>query len=292
MTADAVLIAGPTASGKSAVALALAEHMNGAIINTDSMQVYREARILTARPSDEDVARAPHLLYGHVSVARALFRRALSGRCDRRSRAKSRASQRVPIFTGGTGLYFGALTEGLAEIPPCRRTFAPWRARRLDELGADGFFAELDARDPDSARCAPPIRQRVLRAYEVFEATGRPLTHWQKDAGRAVLDGLNACTLCDLAAARRTAPTASMRASSRCWMPARWKRRGARRSRPRAARRQDSGPARTDGLSEQGRSISRLQKPPPRPRPGNMPSASSPGFATGWRTGIGSKLKI
>ena len=97
----------------------------------------------------------------------------------------------MPIFTGGTGLYFSALTEGLADIPPCPPEIRATLRARSDEIGADAFFAELAARDPDTAgRLRASDRQRVLRAYEVFEATGRPLAHWQKNEGPAVLDGL------------------------------------------------------------------------------------------------------
>jgi tRNA dimethylallyltransferase len=188
MTADAVLIAGPTASGKSAAALVLAERIGGTIVNADSMQVYREARILTARPSNADMARAPHWLYGHVSVHEAYsVARYQADAID--ALAQVRKAKRVPIFAGGTGLYFGALTAGLAEIPPVPADIRARVHARWDEIGADAFFAELVARDPET-RLRASDRQRVLRAYEVFEATGRPLAHWQKSAGRAVLHGL------------------------------------------------------------------------------------------------------
>lgn len=189
--ADAVLIAGPTASGKSAAALALAERANGAVINTDSMQVYREARILTARPSEADSARAPHLLYGHVSVHDAYS--VARFQADAIAALETaRASRRLPIFTGGTGLYFGALTEGLADIPAIPASVRAHTRGHFERVGADAFFAELAARDPHSAaRLRASDRQRVLRAYEVLEATGRPLADWQQRAGRAVLEGLN-----------------------------------------------------------------------------------------------------
>jgi tRNA dimethylallyltransferase len=189
MTADAVLIAGPTASGKSAAALALAEHIGGAIVNTDSMQVYREARILTARLSDADMARAPHWLYGHVSVHEP-YSVARYQADAIEALAEVRAAKRVPIFVGGTGLYFGALTEGLAEIPPVPADIRAKVRARCDELGTDAFFAELVARDPET-RLRASDRQRVLRATEVFEATGRLLAHWQKSVGTAVLEGLH-----------------------------------------------------------------------------------------------------
>src|SRR3954454_21868664 len=115
-SADAVLIAGPTASGKSAAAIALAEAIGGNIVNADSMQVYAEPRILTARPSDEDMQRVPHLLYGHVSVTESYS----VGRYQSdaaRALDEVRGSGRVPIFVGGTGMYFGVLMDGIANIP-------------------------------------------------------------------------------------------------------------------------------------------------------------------------------
>jgi tRNA dimethylallyltransferase len=181
MSVDAVLIAGPTASGKSAAALALAERVRGVVINTDSMQVYREARILTARPSLEAEARAPHRLYGYVGVDEA-YSAARYQSDAAAALAEARAEKRLPIFTGGTGLYFSALTDGLADIPAVPVDIrARVRARR-DDIGADAFFEELKARDPESgARLRASDTQRVLRAYEVFEATGRPLSDWQRE---------------------------------------------------------------------------------------------------------------
>ena len=189
MKYDAVLIAGPTASGKSAAALALAEHANGIVINADSMQVYREVRVLSARPSDEDMARARHLLYGHVSA----HKRYSVGRYQTdaiTALAKANAEKRVPIFVGGTGLYFAALTEGLADIPPVSAAIREAAREKLVALGVAGLHAELAMRDPLTAtRLRPSDAQRVLRAYEVFEATGRPLASWQDEAGKPVLEG-------------------------------------------------------------------------------------------------------
>src|ERR1700722_12218445 len=171
MSADAVLIAGPTASGKSAAALALASQIGGALVNTDSMQVYREARILTARPGDEEMRRVPHLLYGHVSV-REPYSVARYQSDAIAALAEARAMRRVPIFVGGTGMYFGALTEGIADMPAVPATIrASTRARR-ETLGKDAFFEALRACDPESAaRLRASDTQRVLRAYEVVEAT-------------------------------------------------------------------------------------------------------------------------
>ncbi|HEY5347180.1 MAG TPA: tRNA (adenosine(37)-N6)-dimethylallyltransferase MiaA [Rhizomicrobium sp.] len=190
MKFDAVLIAGPTASGKSAAALALAEHIGGAIINADSMQVYRQTRILSARPSDEAMARAPHLLYGHVDMAEAYS----VGRYQvdaAKAFEQARAQKRVPIFTGGTGLYFGALTEGLADIPPTPPAIRAEARAKLEAIGVEALHSELAARDPETARgLRPSDPQRVLRAYEVFMATGRPLASWQREAGKPALENL------------------------------------------------------------------------------------------------------
>jgi tRNA dimethylallyltransferase len=191
MAVDAVLIAGPTASGKSAAALALAEACKGVIINADSMQVYREVRILSARPSDADMARAPHLLYGHVGA----FERYSVGRYQidaAAALAEAKALGRLPIFAGGTGLYFAALTDGLADIPSVPAAVRQKARDKLAMLGVAGLHAELARRDPGSAaQLRPSDPQRVLRAYEVFEATGRPLSSWQSEAGVPVLKGLN-----------------------------------------------------------------------------------------------------
>jgi tRNA dimethylallyltransferase len=178
-----ILIAGPTASGKSALALAVAERVRGVIINADSMQVYRELRVLTARPGPEEEASVPHLLYGHVpagepySVARWLedVRGAL---------AAARDMGRRPIIVGGTGLYFKGLTEGLApvpEIPPAVRVY--WR-EAAQTLPAQELHKLLRERDPAmAARLAPADRQRVTRALEVIDATGRSLAEWHLATG-------------------------------------------------------------------------------------------------------------
>lgn len=186
---DAILIAGPTASGKSAAALALAEATGGVVINADSMQVYRELRVLSARPSDDDMARAPHRLYGHVGVREAYS----VGRYQSdAAKALAETRGRLPIFAGGTGLYFAALTEGLADIPPVPPPIRAAARAKLDSIGVKRLHAELAARDPaTAARLRDSDPQRVLRAYEVFEATGTPLSRWHGEAGRPVLDGRN-----------------------------------------------------------------------------------------------------
>ena len=181
----AVLIAGPTASGKSALAIALAHERGGVVVNADAMQVYRELRILTARPSEEDEAQVPHRLYGHVSgsgtysVARWLTDATVEIEAVWRS-------GRVPIITGGTGLYFKALEQGLADIPLIPSDITEkWRAAKGD------LHAELTKRDEGvAARLNPNDRQRIIRALEVFEGTGRSLDYWQRAAqSRAALAG-------------------------------------------------------------------------------------------------------
>ncbi|WP_228259540.1 tRNA (adenosine(37)-N6)-dimethylallyltransferase MiaA [Siculibacillus lacustris] len=174
-----MLIAGPTASGKSALAVRLAERLGGVVVNADSMQVYAELTILTARPSAADEARVPHRLYGHVPAARA--HSVAEWLADVAPvLAELRAAGRPAIVVGGTGLYFEALTRGLAEVPAIPDEIrAHWRARAAAE-GAPALHGELARRDPvGAARLEPGDSQRITRALEVIDATGRPLAAWQ-----------------------------------------------------------------------------------------------------------------
>ncbi|MEP6831093.1 MAG: tRNA (adenosine(37)-N6)-dimethylallyltransferase MiaA [Rhizomicrobium sp.] len=187
MKVDAVLIAGPTASGKSAAALALADHIGGVVINADSMQVYAEAPILTAQPDANARAHAPHLLYGHVS-AREAYSVGRYADDARRALVEAQAMKKIPIFVGGTGLYFAALTDGLADIPPVPAQIRTDARALLVQIGVEALHARLAERDPlTAAQLRPSDPQRTLRAYEVFEATGRPLAQWQRDAGEPLL---------------------------------------------------------------------------------------------------------
>ncbi len=176
-----IVIGGPTCGGKSALALALAERLNGVVINADAMQVYRELRILTARPTAVQEARAPHRLYGVLPAAQACS--AASWRTMALA-AIGEAAQRLPILVGGTGLYLSALMGGLSpvpEIPPPVRQAARDRHRIL---GGAGLHAELAKRDAAMAeRLDPGDRQRLIRAWEVVEATGRSLAEWQQEVG-------------------------------------------------------------------------------------------------------------
>jgi tRNA dimethylallyltransferase len=177
----AVFIAGPTASGKSALALALARKAGGVVINTDSMQVYRDLRVLTARPSADEEALAPHRLYGHVDAgvnfsAGAFVADAANVLED------ARAENRLPIFVGGSGLYFKALTRGLSAVPPIPPEVREAVRARLERDGVEALHTELSRRDPSSAeRLKPRDRTRIARALEVIEATSRSLSDWHRE---------------------------------------------------------------------------------------------------------------
>lgn len=169
-----VLIAGPTASGKSALALTIAEAQGGVIVNADALQVFEGWRVLTARPTDRDESRAPHALYGHVA-----WDAAYSVGHWLRDLAPILHGPDRPIIVGGTGLYFTALTEGLAEIPPTPPAIRAKADARIASEGRDGLLAELDA--PTAARIDTRNPARIQRAWEVLQATGRGLASWQDD---------------------------------------------------------------------------------------------------------------
>jgi tRNA dimethylallyltransferase len=183
-----ILIAGPTASGKSALALAVAERHGGLIVNADSMQVYRDLRIITARPSPAEEGRVPHRLYGHVDAAENYS----VGRWCQDVRAvleEAKRTGRVPILVGGTGLFFKALTQGLSAVPPTPPEIRAAVRARCDAEGAEALYAELAGRDPVMAeRLKPGDRMRIARALEVLEATGRSLADWHRDGMPAILD--------------------------------------------------------------------------------------------------------
>ena len=176
-TPPIIVIAGPTASGKSKLALEIAAALGGRVVNADSMQVYCELRILTARPGPEDEARVPHRLYGVLPVrercSAARWREMALG-------VLSEPDAGPVVVCGGTGFYIEALLHGLSDMPETPPEIeAAGRAHR-EALGAEGFHREVAARDPELARRVPPgDRQRLLRAWAVFEATGTPLTDWQ-----------------------------------------------------------------------------------------------------------------
>jgi tRNA dimethylallyltransferase len=176
-----ILIAGPTASGKSWLALRLAETIGGVVINADAIQVYRELRILSARPSTADEQRAPHWLYGHVPGSEAYSAgRFVTDAAVTLQRARQEGLR--PIFIGGTGLYFKALLEGLAPIPEIADDVrAHWR-NEAQRIGAAGLYAELMRRDPGmAALLRASDTQRLTRALEVLESSGRSLSDWHRE---------------------------------------------------------------------------------------------------------------
>ena len=179
--APVVVIAGPTASGKSGLALEIAEALAGSIVNADSMQVYSDLRLLTARPSLADEARVPHHLYGYRDAPE------LASAADWARDARSvihdiRKARRRPIVVGGTGLYLRALMEGIADIPPIPAEIRNAARARREEIGAAAFHRELAEFDPEAAaRLHISDSQRVLRAWEVHAGTGRALSAWHSD---------------------------------------------------------------------------------------------------------------
>jgi tRNA dimethylallyltransferase len=185
---SAILIAGPTASGKSALALRLGERLGGAIINADSMQIYRDLCVLTARPTRAEEARVPHLLFGTVDGA-TNFSVGQYLAAASEALAQTRAADRMPIFVGGTGLYFKALLRGLSEIPAVP---AEIRAKVREENAAfppPELHAKLGAVDAvTAARLRPSDPQRILRALEVFAATGQSLSSFQRARAKPLLD--------------------------------------------------------------------------------------------------------
>jgi tRNA dimethylallyltransferase len=181
-----ILLAGPTASGKSALALGLAEAISGVIVNADALQVYRDLRLVTARPSAEEERRVPHRFYGHVDAAEAYSVGRWLGEASA-ALEEARHDGRPAIVVGGTGLYFKALTEGLTSLPPIPAEIREkWRARGADDEPA-ALHAVLADRDPEGAALIRPSdRTRIVRALEVLEATGVPLREWHKKGSTPV----------------------------------------------------------------------------------------------------------
>ncbi len=187
-TLNAILITGPTASGKSALAAKLAKQHGGVVINADSMQVYDTLRVLTARPSEEDMEGVPHHLYGHVPAGQAYS----TGAWLRDVTAllpRIRAEGKLPVFVGGTGLYFKALTGGLSEMPVIPEAIRQRLRGRLLQDGPEVLYADLANADPAVAGSLnPQDGQRIVRALEVFEATGQSIAEFQGQAGPVIVD--------------------------------------------------------------------------------------------------------
>ncbi len=171
------LIAGPTASGKSALALALAEQADGVVINADSAQVYRDLRLVTARPSSQDEARAPHRLYGTRDGADACS--AADWATDAKAAiAEAHSAGRLPILAGGTGLYIRTLIDGIAPVPEIDQAVR----KKVRAMPVGEAHAALVREDREAAaRIRPSDRTRTARALEVVRSTGRPLTDWQAE---------------------------------------------------------------------------------------------------------------
>ncbi len=190
-----ILIAGPTASGKSALALALAEKLGGVVINADSMQVYRDLRVITARPTVAEERRVPHRLYGHIDAAENYS----VGRWCTEAAVVLEATKRygrAAVLVGGTGLYFSALTRGLAAVPRIPAEIREQVRARLAQGGVAALHAELKARDPiAAARLMPGDRTRISRALEVVLATGRSLVQWQEENKPAGVDPTRAAKI-------------------------------------------------------------------------------------------------
>jgi len=184
---SAVLIAGPTASGKSALAVTRARETGGIVVNADALQVYDGLRLITARPSEDETALAPHLMYGTVSPER----RFSTGDWARAAETVIAESDGVPlIFAGGTGLYFEALVNGFADVPEVSPEAVVWAEGEVEGLDRAGRGRLISDRDPMiAARLKAPDPQRVIRALSVLKATGRSLATFQDTPRRALLAG-------------------------------------------------------------------------------------------------------
>lgn len=173
------IVAGPTASGKSAAALSLAKELNGVIINCDSLQIYDALPILTAQPGDEDKAQIPHYLYAALHPNKTCSAGAWVEMATPIIEAALQNNQ-TPIICGGTGLYMKALTDGLSPMPETPENIRARMIARYEELGSEAFYAEFKAKDPEmAARFHVNHKARILRAAEVLEATGKSLAYWQ-----------------------------------------------------------------------------------------------------------------
>jgi len=184
----AILIAGPTASGKSALAMRLAASLNGVVVNADSMQVYRDLRIITARPTEAEETNVPHRLFGHVDAAENYSVARWLADVGREISAIEAEGQ-LPILVGGTGLYFRALIEGLSDIPAVPEAVRTEVRAWAEGRAAEDIHARLEALDPaTAARLRPSDPQRNVRALEVFMATGKPLSAFHDSRSGAVLE--------------------------------------------------------------------------------------------------------
>lgn len=191
MNERVVFIAGPTASGKSAAALDLAEAIGGEIVNADAIQVYGDLEILSARPGHPELTRAPHHLFGYIDAS-VRCSAGMWAREAARAIGAIHARRKPAIVVGGSGLYFRALEEGLSPIPDVPEEVRLAARRRLEALGPEAFRAEVVARDPAMARIAATDIQRLLRAFEVHEASGQPLSTFQEAPRQPLIEAATA----------------------------------------------------------------------------------------------------
>lgn len=184
-------VCGPTASGKSALALDLANKYDGEIINADSVQIYQELNLLSARPDEEELTRAPHHLYGTLSVADSCDAQRWRDLAEPIIRS-CHSRGKLPILVGGTGLYFKGMLEGFSPIPTVPEDIFEQGKSRFDTLGAEAFQQEVATFDPIlAARLPATDRQRLVRGWTVFNATGRPLSDWQQEPLTGAPDGMD-----------------------------------------------------------------------------------------------------
>ena len=192
----AIIIAGPTASGKSALALALAQAYDGVVINADSIQVYEDLPVLSAQPSPQDQRKVPHKLYGIIS-GKGFCTAGLW--CEQAAQSLKTCSEekKVPILVGGTGLYLKALTEGLSPIPKISQEIRDKTLQHCHEVGLEQMHQEIAVFDGEtSCRLSPHDRQRVMRAWEVYHGTGYPLSYWQKKTKVPYINTYDFITVC------------------------------------------------------------------------------------------------
>jgi tRNA dimethylallyltransferase len=190
-----LLIGGPTASGKSRLGLAVAEEFRGTVINADSMQIYRDLAVLTARPGRAELGRVPHRLFGVLDASELCSAARWLALAEAEIETAARDG-RLPVVVGGTGLYLKALLKGLAPVPAIPEELRRAARALHKELGGTRFHAALAERDPDAAaRLNPGDQQRLIRAYEVVAATGRSLFEWQRKQARTTRPGVAAVVL-------------------------------------------------------------------------------------------------
>lgn len=196
MRKNTTLIAGPTASGKSAYAVRIAKERDGVVVNTDSMQVYDVLQVLTARPNIDDMGKIEHHLYGHVHPGQLYS----TGKwlADVESfLARPEYENRHLVFVGGTGLYFKALLGGLNQMPDIASDVRDFWRQRLTKVGPATLHGELMSRDAETAAwLKPQDGQRIVRALEVFESSGKPISYWQSMTGTALIDNDYSTKIC------------------------------------------------------------------------------------------------